>query len=125
MSGRCSSVVEVRLMRFLEVRNVRHGGELMWVDAHGGCEYSTQIFFSIGKHKISLLRKHICQKLQVRGTLSRRIYNGEKGRRIYYDGERQHVMMIQGDIASIGGTGSTIFVYGGGGENVASPTRRK
>ena len=38
MSGSCSSVVEVRLMRFLEVRNVRHGGELMWVDAHGGCE---------------------------------------------------------------------------------------
>ncbi|KAF3598121.1 hypothetical protein DY000_02022934 [Brassica cretica] len=86
---------------------------------------STQIVFSTGKHQISLLRKHICQKLQVCGTLSRRIYNGERCHRIYYDGERQHVMMIQSDIASIGGTGSTVFVYGGGGENLASRTRRK
>ncbi|KAF2586305.1 hypothetical protein F2Q70_00036542 [Brassica cretica] len=30
--GKCSSVVEARLMRFWEARNVKCGGELMWVD---------------------------------------------------------------------------------------------
>ena len=31
-SGKCSSVVEARLLRFSEARNVKRGGELMWVD---------------------------------------------------------------------------------------------
>ncbi|KAL0699718.1 hypothetical protein Bca4012_055840 [Brassica carinata] len=31
-SGRCSSVVEARLIRFLEARKVKCGGELMWMD---------------------------------------------------------------------------------------------
>ncbi|CAH8372990.1 unnamed protein product [Eruca vesicaria subsp. sativa] len=31
-SGRCSSAVEVRLLRFWEARNPRRGGELMWID---------------------------------------------------------------------------------------------
>lgn len=31
-SGRCSSFVEARLLRFWEARNIKRGGELMWVD---------------------------------------------------------------------------------------------
>ncbi|CAH8348580.1 unnamed protein product [Eruca vesicaria subsp. sativa] len=31
-SGRCSSTVEVHLLRFWEARNPRRGGELMWID---------------------------------------------------------------------------------------------
>ncbi|XP_018469475.2 uncharacterized protein LOC130512541 isoform X1 [Raphanus sativus] len=31
-SGRCTSVVEARLLRFWEARNVKRGGELMWMD---------------------------------------------------------------------------------------------
>ncbi|KAG2251882.1 hypothetical protein Bca52824_082018 [Brassica carinata] len=31
-SVRCSSVVEARLLRFWEARNVKRGGELMWMD---------------------------------------------------------------------------------------------
>ncbi|KAG2307419.1 hypothetical protein Bca52824_027167 [Brassica carinata] len=31
-AGRCSSVVEARLLRFWEVKNVKCGGELMWMD---------------------------------------------------------------------------------------------
>ncbi|XP_056856654.1 uncharacterized protein LOC130512459 isoform X1 [Raphanus sativus] len=31
-SGRCSAVVEARLLRFWEARNVKRGGELMWAD---------------------------------------------------------------------------------------------
>ncbi|KAG2314637.1 hypothetical protein Bca52824_017759 [Brassica carinata] len=31
-SGKCSSVVEVRLLRFWEARNVKRCGELMWLD---------------------------------------------------------------------------------------------
>ncbi|CAG7890306.1 unnamed protein product [Brassica rapa] len=31
-SGRCSSVVEARLLRFWEAKNVKRGGELMWMD---------------------------------------------------------------------------------------------
>ncbi|KAH0906542.1 hypothetical protein HID58_038369 [Brassica napus] len=31
-SGKCSSAVEVRLLRFWEAKNVKRGGELMWVD---------------------------------------------------------------------------------------------
>ncbi|WZZ44402.1 hypothetical protein YC2023_040661 [Brassica napus] len=31
-SGKCTSVVEARLLRFWEARNVKRGGELMWVD---------------------------------------------------------------------------------------------
>ncbi|CAN7118990.1 unnamed protein product [Brassica rapa subsp. narinosa] len=31
-SGKCSSVAEARLLRFWEARNVKRGGELMWVD---------------------------------------------------------------------------------------------
>ncbi|CAN6854316.1 unnamed protein product [Brassica oleracea] len=31
-SGRCSSVVEARLLRFWEAKNVKCGGELMWMD---------------------------------------------------------------------------------------------
>ncbi|KAG2305169.1 hypothetical protein Bca52824_033820 [Brassica carinata] len=31
-SGRCSSTVEARLLRFWEARNVKRGGELMWAD---------------------------------------------------------------------------------------------
>ncbi|CAG7864718.1 unnamed protein product [Brassica rapa] len=31
-TGRCSSVVEARLLRFWEARNVKRGGELMWMD---------------------------------------------------------------------------------------------
>ncbi|KAF3603228.1 hypothetical protein F2Q69_00038001 [Brassica cretica] len=31
-SGRCSFVVEARLLRFWEARNVKRGGELMWMD---------------------------------------------------------------------------------------------
>ncbi|XP_013745959.1 uncharacterized protein LOC106448646 [Brassica napus] len=30
--GKCSSVVEARLLRYWEARNVKRGGELMWVD---------------------------------------------------------------------------------------------
>lgn len=29
---KCSSVVEARLLRYWEARNVKRGGELMWVD---------------------------------------------------------------------------------------------
>ncbi|CAN6815614.1 unnamed protein product, partial [Brassica oleracea] len=29
---RCSSVVEARLLRYWEAKNVKRGGELMWVD---------------------------------------------------------------------------------------------
>ncbi|CAN7000207.1 unnamed protein product [Brassica oleracea var. botrytis] len=31
-SGRCSSVVEARLLRFWEAKNVKRGGELIWMD---------------------------------------------------------------------------------------------
>ncbi|KAG2303624.1 hypothetical protein Bca52824_032275 [Brassica carinata] len=31
-AGRCSSVVEARLLRFWEAKNVQCGGELMWAD---------------------------------------------------------------------------------------------
>ncbi|CAN7007440.1 unnamed protein product [Brassica rapa subsp. trilocularis] len=31
-SGKCSGVVEARLLQFWEARNVKRGGELMWVD---------------------------------------------------------------------------------------------
>ncbi|KAF8095657.1 hypothetical protein N665_0327s0013 [Sinapis alba] len=31
-SGKCSSVVEARLLQYWEARNVKRGGELMWVD---------------------------------------------------------------------------------------------
>ncbi|CDY14633.1 BnaC02g24800D [Brassica napus] len=31
-SGRCSFVVESRLLRFWEAKNVKRGGELMWMD---------------------------------------------------------------------------------------------
>ncbi|KAH0932224.1 hypothetical protein HID58_009341 [Brassica napus] len=31
-SGRCSGVIEARLLQFWEARNVKRGGELMWVD---------------------------------------------------------------------------------------------
>ncbi|CAG7894899.1 unnamed protein product [Brassica rapa] len=31
-SGRCSSVVDAMLLRYWEARNVKGGGELMWVD---------------------------------------------------------------------------------------------
>ncbi|CAN6862516.1 unnamed protein product [Brassica oleracea] len=31
-TGKCSSVVEARLLRYWEARNVKRGGELMWVD---------------------------------------------------------------------------------------------
>ncbi|KAH0882219.1 hypothetical protein HID58_058315, partial [Brassica napus] len=31
-AGRCSSVVEARLLRYWEARNVKRGGELMWMD---------------------------------------------------------------------------------------------
>ncbi|KAG2328475.1 hypothetical protein Bca52824_011203 [Brassica carinata] len=31
-AGRCSSVVEARLLRFWEAKNVQRGGELMWAD---------------------------------------------------------------------------------------------
>ncbi|CAN7060039.1 unnamed protein product [Brassica oleracea var. botrytis] len=31
-SGKCSSVVEARLLRFWGARNVKRGGELMWLD---------------------------------------------------------------------------------------------
>ncbi|WZY94499.1 hypothetical protein YC2023_066828 [Brassica napus] len=30
--SKCSSVVEARLLRYWEARNVKRGGELMWVD---------------------------------------------------------------------------------------------
>lgn len=30
--GKCSSIVEARLLRFWEARNVKRDGELMWVD---------------------------------------------------------------------------------------------
>ncbi|KAG2282717.1 hypothetical protein Bca52824_053937 [Brassica carinata] len=30
-SGKCTSVVEARLLRFWEARNVKRSGELMWV----------------------------------------------------------------------------------------------
>ncbi|XP_056860115.1 uncharacterized protein LOC108841222 [Raphanus sativus] len=31
-AGRCSSVVEARLLRFWEAKNVKRDGELMWMD---------------------------------------------------------------------------------------------
>ncbi|KAG2314733.1 hypothetical protein Bca52824_017855 [Brassica carinata] len=31
-AGKCSSTVEARLLRFWEARNMKRGGELMWVD---------------------------------------------------------------------------------------------
>uniref|UniRef100_M4DEJ5 DUF223 domain-containing protein n=1 Tax=Brassica campestris TaxID=3711 RepID=M4DEJ5_BRACM len=31
-AGRCSFVVEARLLRFWEAKNVKRGGELMWMD---------------------------------------------------------------------------------------------
>lgn len=31
-AGRCSSVVEARLLRFWEAKNVKRDGEVMWMD---------------------------------------------------------------------------------------------
>ena len=31
-AGQCSSVVEARLLRFWQAKNVKRGGELMWMD---------------------------------------------------------------------------------------------
>ncbi|CAF2041100.1 unnamed protein product [Brassica napus] len=31
-SSKCSSVVEARLLRYWEARNVKRGGELMWIN---------------------------------------------------------------------------------------------
>ncbi|XP_056858322.1 uncharacterized protein LOC108861093 isoform X2 [Raphanus sativus] len=48
-SGRCSSTVESRLLRFWEAENVKRGGELMWID---------MLMVDVNGDQQSMSRKH-------------------------------------------------------------------
>ncbi|XP_018461150.2 uncharacterized protein LOC108832149 [Raphanus sativus] len=55
-SGRCSKVVEARLLRFWEARNIKRGGELMWmdlvmVDVNGAMMQAVIGFSLLPKHR--------------------------------------------------------------------------
>ncbi|KAJ4893787.1 hypothetical protein Rs2_20581 [Raphanus sativus] len=52
-SGRCSSFVEARLLRFWEARNIKRGGELMWVDILFVDVNSTMMQASISASRLS------------------------------------------------------------------------
>ncbi|KAL0791889.1 hypothetical protein Bca101_008135 [Brassica carinata] len=50
--GRCSNKVEMRLLRSWEARNVKKGGELMWIDLLFVDEKSTLIHGTINSHRL-------------------------------------------------------------------------
>ncbi|KAG2305188.1 hypothetical protein Bca52824_033839 [Brassica carinata] len=58
-SGRCSSVVEARLLRFWEARNVKRGGELMWMDLLMVDVNGTMMQASIGASRIPRFRERL------------------------------------------------------------------
>ncbi|CAH8367856.1 unnamed protein product [Eruca vesicaria subsp. sativa] len=55
-SGRCSSTVEVRLLRFWEARNPRRGRELMWIDMLM-VDVNAKAYFSASIARLNSLNK--------------------------------------------------------------------
>ncbi|KAH0884567.1 hypothetical protein HID58_060663 [Brassica napus] len=51
-AGRCSNKVEMRLLRSWKARNVKKGGELMWIDLLFVDEKSTLIHGTINSHRL-------------------------------------------------------------------------
>ncbi|CAN6977247.1 unnamed protein product [Brassica rapa subsp. trilocularis] len=58
-SGKCSSVVEARLLRFWEARNVKRGGELTWVDMLLMDVNSTLIQATINANRLPKFRERL------------------------------------------------------------------
>ncbi|XP_013713774.1 uncharacterized protein LOC106417529 [Brassica napus] len=58
-TGRCSSVVEARLLRFWEARNVKRGGELMWMDLLMVLVPSTVMQFTISAGRLPQFREKL------------------------------------------------------------------
>nr|VDC71320.1 unnamed protein product [Brassica rapa] len=59
-TGRCSSVVEARLLRFWEARNVKRGGELMWMDLLMVDINSTVMQVTISAGRLPQFREMLC-----------------------------------------------------------------
>ncbi|CAG7864634.1 unnamed protein product [Brassica rapa] len=51
-TGKCSSVVEARLLRYWEARNVKRGWELMWVDMLLVDVNATMMQATISAHRV-------------------------------------------------------------------------
>ncbi|KAF2565680.1 hypothetical protein F2Q68_00024907 [Brassica cretica] len=58
-SGKCSSVVEARLLRYWEARNVKRGGELMWIDMLLMDVNSTIMQATINANRVSKFRERL------------------------------------------------------------------
>ncbi|KAL0795681.1 hypothetical protein Bca101_067058 [Brassica carinata] len=94
--GRCSSVVEARLLRFWEARNVKRGGELIYVDvfAHGGLLillFRTDLGFKKLQWTVSGFTCGRCNNLHAVGALRYRVEmvisdNTAEGTLVWFDG---------------------------------------
>ncbi|WZZ50278.1 hypothetical protein YC2023_050385 [Brassica napus] len=58
-SGKCSFVVEARLLRYWEARNVKRGGELMWIDMLLMDVNSTIMQATINANRVSKFRERL------------------------------------------------------------------
>ncbi|CAN6826901.1 unnamed protein product [Brassica oleracea] len=58
-SGNCSFVVEARLLRYWEARNVKRGGELMWIDMLLMDVNSTIMQATINANRVSKFRERL------------------------------------------------------------------
>ncbi|KAF3540726.1 hypothetical protein F2Q69_00021338 [Brassica cretica] len=58
-SGRCSSVVEARLLRFWEAKNVKRGGELIWMDLLMVDVNSTMMQVTISASRLPQFRERL------------------------------------------------------------------
>lgn len=58
-SGKCSFVVEARLLRYWEARNVKRGGDLMWIDMLLTDVNSTIMQATINANRVSKFRERL------------------------------------------------------------------
>uniref|UniRef100_A0A0D3C2R7 40S ribosomal protein S25 n=1 Tax=Brassica oleracea var. oleracea TaxID=109376 RepID=A0A0D3C2R7_BRAOL len=58
-AGQCSSVVEARLLRFWQAKNVKRGGELMWMDLLMVDFNSTMMQVTIGAGRLPQFRDRL------------------------------------------------------------------
>ncbi|CAN6889390.1 unnamed protein product, partial [Brassica oleracea] len=58
-TGNCSSVVEARLLRYWETRNVKRGGELMWVDMLLVDVNATMMQATISAHRLPWFKERL------------------------------------------------------------------